>query len=282
MASGEVRKASKWDNYRDQTRLTEVAALAAVTDVPKVLLSEFWWARRPGQAVNLRFCPPPARSFSAATKFKRQCPCSDAPQVHARPTKFTVHLERLPDRRRAATTPPGTSHPNRPLQIHLFSGRTSPGSTMEVTDHKRGQGQRMRKLQNSFHVTVKYALRGVPADEFEAYFPQDALPPEVIAAAYDAYCQVRLRLCKECVVLGARPDPNCISPTPAPAPPPSLAVPPPGPRVLGHRLRRGLRGAPHRGQAAVAGDHVRGARDSGRRAQRHVSSSLLPFRRRRR
>jgi len=48
----------------------------------------------------------------------------------------------------------------------------------------------MRKLQNAFHVTVKYALRGVPAEEFEAFFPEKSLAPEVLEAVYDAYCQV--------------------------------------------------------------------------------------------
>jgi len=53
-------------------------------------------------------------------------------------------------------------------------------------------GQRVTKLQQAFHVTVKYALRGSPADEFEAYFPEGSLPKEVIEVAYDAYVQVRL------------------------------------------------------------------------------------------
>jgi len=59
-----------------------------------------------------------------------------------------------------------------------------------LTGNNKGHGQRMRKLQNAFHVTVKYALRGIPADEFEAFFPEGALPPGVIEATYDAYGQV--------------------------------------------------------------------------------------------
>lgn len=53
----------------------------------------------------------------------------------------------------------------------------------------------MRKLQNAFHVTAKYALRGVPEDEFVAYFPEAALPNEVVTMAYDGYRQVRIFLC---------------------------------------------------------------------------------------
>jgi hypothetical protein len=57
---------------------------------------------------------------------------------------------------------------------------------------KKSCGQRMRKLQNAFHVTVKYALRGVPADEFPAYFAVEELPEGVLEATYDSYGQASL------------------------------------------------------------------------------------------
>ena len=63
--------------------------------------------------------------------------------------------------------------------------------TEQVT---RQQGQRSKKLQHAFHVTVKYALRGVPEDEFIAYFPEGILSKEIVEVAYDAYCQVRCYL----------------------------------------------------------------------------------------
>lgn len=70
---------------------------------------------------------------------------------------------------------------------------------MAGEDNLRGHGQRMRKLQNAFHVTVKYALRGVPQDEFQAYFPEGALPDEVVGTAYDGYSQViKSRRIKPC------------------------------------------------------------------------------------
>ena len=50
----------------------------------------------------------------------------------------------------------------------------------------------MKKLQNAFHLTAKYALRGVPQDEFDAYFPEGTLADNIIATAYDGYCQVYL------------------------------------------------------------------------------------------
>lgn len=54
----------------------------------------------------------------------------------------------------------------------------------------RKQGQRMRKLHQAFHRTVKFALRGVPSDEFHAYFPNGELPEPIMEAAYDSYGQV--------------------------------------------------------------------------------------------
>jgi hypothetical protein len=51
-------------------------------------------------------------------------------------------------------------------------------------------GQRSRKLEKAFHSTVKYALKGIPMDEFETYFPPGVMTKEVLGAAYDAYMQV--------------------------------------------------------------------------------------------
>jgi len=59
---------------------------------------------------------------------------------------------------------------------------------------KRTVGQRSRKLEQAFHSTVKYALRGSPMDEFETYFPQGSVPAETLGAVYDAYVQVGVLL----------------------------------------------------------------------------------------
>lgn len=55
---------------------------------------------------------------------------------------------------------------------------------------KRTVGQRSRKLEQAFHSTVKYALRGSPMDEFETYFPEGSVSSETLKAVYDAYVQV--------------------------------------------------------------------------------------------
>ncbi|KAI8105021.1 hypothetical protein M9435_000194 [Picochlorum sp. BPE23] len=54
---------------------------------------------------------------------------------------------------------------------------------------KRTVGQRSRKLEQAFHSTVKYALRGSPMDEFETYFPEGSVSSETLKAVYDAYVQ---------------------------------------------------------------------------------------------
>jgi hypothetical protein len=71
-----------------------------------------------------------------------------------------------------------------------------PGSMGDAKTHasKKSKiaGQRSRKLDRAFHSTVKYALKGIPMDEFETYFPHGLMSGEVLGAAYDAYSQVRL------------------------------------------------------------------------------------------
>lgn len=62
---------------------------------------------------------------------------------------------------------------------------------MPHEDTKKAHGQRMRKLQNAFHLTVKYALRGVTPEEFQLHFPEGALPEPILETLYDAYTQVR-------------------------------------------------------------------------------------------
>lgn len=63
--------------------------------------------------------------------------------------------------------------------------------TVKTNTQNSRLGQRSRKLENAFHVTVKYALRGIPPDEFETYFPEYSLPRETLEAVYNAYIQVR-------------------------------------------------------------------------------------------
>lgn len=69
------------------------------------------------------------------------------------------------------------------MELHVGAVKTN--------THNSRLGQRSRKLENAFHVTVKYALRGTPPDEFETYFPEYALPRETLEAVYSAYIQVR-------------------------------------------------------------------------------------------
>jgi len=52
-------------------------------------------------------------------------------------------------------------------------------------------GQRDRKLDQAFRSTVRSALKGIPADEWQAYVPPGLLSREVMEAAFDAYQQVR-------------------------------------------------------------------------------------------
>jgi hypothetical protein len=61
---------------------------------------------------------------------------------------------------------------------------------MANEDSRRAHGQRMRKLQNAFHVTVKYALRGIPPEEFHVHFPEETFPEPILEVLYDAYVQV--------------------------------------------------------------------------------------------
>lgn len=61
---------------------------------------------------------------------------------------------------------------------------------MDTLESKKGHGQRMRKLENAFHVTVKYAFRGMPLEEFQTYFPPGSIPPHHTEAAYNGYRQV--------------------------------------------------------------------------------------------
>ena len=49
----------------------------------------------------------------------------------------------------------------------------------------------MRKLQSAFQRTLKYSMRGVPHDEFVAYFPEGPLSDAVLNSAFDGYRQVR-------------------------------------------------------------------------------------------
>lgn len=70
-------------------------------------------------------------------------------------------------------------------------GDIAVASTAPIPGHAlKKQGQRMRKLHQAFHRTVKFALRGVPPEEFHAYFPNGQLPDPIIEAAYDGYGQV--------------------------------------------------------------------------------------------
>lgn len=68
---------------------------------------------------------------------------------------------------------------------------------------KRTVGQRSRKLEQAFHSTVKYALRGSPMDEFETYFPQGSVSSETLGAVYDAYVQVWVLLVVTRVYIGS-------------------------------------------------------------------------------
>ena len=61
---------------------------------------------------------------------------------------------------------------------------------MANVETRRAHGQRMRKLQNAFHLTVKYALRALPADEFQVHFSEGAFPEPILEVLYDAYCEV--------------------------------------------------------------------------------------------
>ena len=62
---------------------------------------------------------------------------------------------------------------------------------MAAAEGSKAYGQRMRKLEHAFQRTVKYSLRGVPNDEFYAYFPEEPLSDEIIDSTYDGYKQVR-------------------------------------------------------------------------------------------
>ena len=45
----------------------------------------------------------------------------------------------------------------------------------------------MRKLKDAFHVSIKYALRGLTPDEFILHFPNGSLKQEDLEALYDGY-----------------------------------------------------------------------------------------------
>ena len=62
---------------------------------------------------------------------------------------------------------------------------------MAGADGAKGHSQRMRKLEHAFQRTVKYSLRGVPHDEFGAYFPEGPLSDAILESAFDGYRQVR-------------------------------------------------------------------------------------------
>ena len=59
---------------------------------------------------------------------------------------------------------------------------------MEPERNERRQGRRLRAMEDAFHRTVKYALRGASLEEFAGYFP--TLSPQLVEVIYDAYRQV--------------------------------------------------------------------------------------------
>lgn len=59
---------------------------------------------------------------------------------------------------------------------------------MEPERTERCQGRRLRAMEEAFHRTVKYALRGASLEEFAGYFP--TLSPQLVGVIYDAYRQV--------------------------------------------------------------------------------------------
>ena len=56
---------------------------------------------------------------------------------------------------------------------------------MAAPEGAKAHGQRMRKLEQAFQRTIKYSLRGFPHDELYAYYPEDALPDEVLDVVFD-------------------------------------------------------------------------------------------------
>lgn len=58
---------------------------------------------------------------------------------------------------------------------------------MSGQQNTKGQGQRMRKLKDAFHVSIKYSLRGLPPEEFSLHFRDGTLTNPQLEGLYEGY-----------------------------------------------------------------------------------------------